>query len=93
MFLLYIWYSVDDVTNNFNDYDPGLDTRYAYHNRVKDYKRQRSFRDHPIKKRKLYDHTFTTNAYERVNKNDASFSPGKSYGGNASGSVATMHEG
>ncbi|WOG89161.1 hypothetical protein DCAR_0208397 [Daucus carota subsp. sativus] len=72
-------------------YITGLDTRYAYHNRVKDYKRQRSLRDHPIKKRKLYDHTFTTNAYERVNKNNASFSSGKSYGGNAS-SVATMHE-
>lgn len=78
---------------NFNEYDPGLGTKYVYHNRVSGYKRQRSLTDYPIKKRRVYDRTFTRNAYERVNNNVASFSHGKGYGGSASRSIATMHEG
>lgn len=53
----------------------------------------RSLTDYPIKKRRVYDRTFTRNAYERVNNNVASFSHGKGYGGSASRSIATMHEG
>lgn len=70
----------------------GLETKSVYHNKANGYKRQRSLRDYPIKKRRLYDHSFETNAYERVRNSEASFSPGKIYSENASSSVPTMHE-
>ncbi|KAL8089684.1 hypothetical protein AgCh_039240 [Apium graveolens] len=70
----------------------GLETKSVYHNKANGYKRQRSLRDYPIKKRRLYNYSFETNVYERVRNNEASFSPGKIYSENASGSVPTLHE-
>ncbi|XP_063943370.1 telomere repeat-binding protein 5 isoform X2 [Daucus carota subsp. sativus] len=78
--------------SNEDCFNIGLETKPVYQNKANGYKRQRSLRDYPIKKRRLYGHSFETNAYEMVNNNDTSFSPGKGYSENASGSVPTMHE-
>lgn len=56
-------------------------------------KRQRSLRDYPLKKRRLYDRNLLTDAEDRVNSDYTSSSPGKGSSGDASGSVSTMHEG
>ncbi|PSR86718.1 Telomere repeat-binding protein [Actinidia chinensis var. chinensis] len=63
----------------------------VYHNKKTSYKRQRSQRDYPIKKRILYDRSSVSNFDGGVSREGISSSPRKGFSFGASCSAATVH--
>ncbi|XP_058199530.1 telomere repeat-binding protein 5-like [Rhododendron vialii] len=67
------------------------ETKPAYHNRKNCYKRKRSLRDYPLKKRILYDGRSLSNSDGGITSEGISSSPRKGFSCDASGSGATLH--
>ena len=72
---------------------PDSETKPVYHNRKTCYKRQRSQRDYPIKKRILYDRVSVSNFDGGVSHENISSSPRKGFRFGASGSATMVHGG
>ncbi|KAF7120538.1 hypothetical protein RHSIM_Rhsim13G0081300 [Rhododendron simsii] len=67
------------------------ETKPGYHNRKNCYKRKRSLRDYPLKKRILYDGRSLSNSDGGITSEGISSSPRKGFSCDASGSGATLH--
>ncbi|KAF7120403.1 hypothetical protein RHSIM_Rhsim13G0081000 [Rhododendron simsii] len=67
------------------------ETKPGYHNRKNCYKRKRSPRDYPLKKRILYDGHSLSNSDGGITSEGISSSPRKGFSCDASGSGATLH--
>ena len=72
---------------------PDSEIKPVYHNKKTSYKRQRSQRDYPIKKRILYDRSSVSNFDGGVSREGISSSPRKGFSFGASCSAATVHGG
>ncbi|GFS37857.1 TRF-like 2 [Actinidia rufa] len=70
---------------------PDSEIKPVYHNKKTSYKRQRSQRDYPIKKRILYDRSSVSNFDGGVSREGISSSPRKGFSFGASCSAATVH--
>ncbi|XP_059626594.1 telomere repeat-binding protein 5-like isoform X2 [Cornus florida] len=69
----------------------GAERKPAYRNRKNCYKRQRSQRDYPFKKRKLFDCSSVSNSDGGISSEGISSLPGKGFSGDASDSGAAMN--
>lgn len=67
--------------------------RYNYLNMNKSYKRQRSQRDYPFKKRKFFDCSSVSNSDEGISSDGISSVPEYGYGGGALGSGPSLTTG
>lgn len=72
---------------------PDLETKPVYHNRKICYKRKRSLRDYPFKKRILLDGRSLSNSDGGITSEGISGSPRKGFSCDASGSGVTLHGG
>lgn len=72
---------------------PDAETKTVYRNRNNCYKRQRSLRDYPFKKRKLFDHGLEFNSDDGISSDALYSSPVKGTSVDVSGLGATAHGG
>uniref|UniRef100_A0A5B7AQG3 Putative telomere repeat-binding protein 5 n=1 Tax=Davidia involucrata TaxID=16924 RepID=A0A5B7AQG3_DAVIN len=72
-------------------FNPDAEINPVYRTRKNGYKRQRSQRDYPFKKRKFYDRSSVSNSDGGICNEGISTSPGKGFSGVASGLGTKMH--
>ncbi|GFZ18030.1 TRF-like 2 [Actinidia rufa] len=85
------YWKVTPKLKDGENFNADSETKPVYHNRKTCYKRQRSQRDYPIKKRILYDRVSVSNFDGGVSHEDISSSPRKGSSFGASGSAAMVH--
>ncbi|XP_057480798.1 telomere repeat-binding protein 5-like [Actinidia eriantha] len=85
------YWKVTPKLKDGENFNADSETKPVYHNRKTCYKRQRSQRDYPIKKRILYDRVSLSNFDGGVSHEDISSSPRKGFSFGASGSAAMVH--